>query len=179
MNRGPGKKKRKRFYSREKERQGGSMPKRWIEFPSETNPLLNPITNDILMDKETGKPVTLDMKEVMAGLMSHPLWNDGLDQAEAQDSILRAFDEAQKAKISGMWLAEADWRYLEAAAKNPKLALPNGMVQNGLGRLPFMARVYVPYLKAVTGAKTEAEKEKADREAEKAKKTQPPETVAG
>jgi hypothetical protein len=160
------KKKRDRFHKRLALRKGGktSMPKKWIEFPTPVT-FYDPDTREVIKVKETGKNDVMNFGEFLKVLMANPLWNEGYKQGQAQDSILRSYDEASAKNESGMWVAEEDHAFLDTAAKNPRTLLVSQMgpqVLNGFGRVPAMARQYLPFQDAIIRAKTESEKAKDD-----------------
>lgn len=145
--------------------------KRWIEFVPNTE-LKNPDTGETLLDKDTGKPVVITMEIFMKKLMANPLWNDGWNQAQAQDEIMKDFGMSQRAGATGMWVAEEHFPFLEQAAKNPRFVIVGAMgstSQTGFGFHPAMSRQFVPFQASIVNAKTEADKKKFEDELEKLK----------
>lgn len=144
------------------------MPKKWIEFPPKVM-FYDPATKEAIKDKD-GKETSMDFEEFLSALMGNPLWNEGFAQAQAQDSIMRAFEEAKEQNAPGMWVAEEDHKFLEKSAKEPKTVLIIGgtaQIMNGFGRHPSMSRQFLTLQESIIKAKSESEKAKADEERKK------------
>lgn len=123
------------------------MPQRKITFPAAVQ----------LVDPERGQPIegpegTLTFENFIAKLFANPLWNESWKHGMAQQSIARALKEG----VGSIVIAEEDWDYLSAAAKNPRTVLfvaGAGMqIQPGLGYHPSIAGQVVPMQLAIINA---------------------------
>lgn len=139
------------------------MPKRWVHFPDYVV-FYDPLTRQALQRKD-GSADVMDFGEFLQALMHNPVWSEGYAQAQAQDSILRAYEAATKNGEDGMWIAEEDHKILERTVREPKslhIGPLGPQITAGFGRHPSMARQFLPLQEAVIKAKTEIEKARAD-----------------
>lgn len=129
------------------------MPQRRIVIPA-------PIQ---LVDPGSGQPGAgphgmLDFAGFIAKLWSNPLWNESWKHGLAQQSISRALKEAIAKNEEVLILAEEDWEFLVAAAKNPRsamLIIDVGMqIMPGIGYLPSVAGQIVPMQLAIINAES-------------------------
>jgi hypothetical protein len=142
------------------------MGKRWIEFAADVQ-LRNPDNQEPLLDKDTKAPVVMTMKLFLDKLMGNPLWNEGWNQALAQDTIMKDFDEAKKAGHEGMWVLDEHYVFLEQAAKTPRYVIVTAMgstAQPGFGFHPSMSRQFVSFQASIINAQNEVGKAKLDAE---------------
>ena len=109
-------------------------------------------------DPITGAPVQapdgqLDFPGFLARLNTNPLWAESWQAAMAQRSINAAMKEAN----GHLTISEEDWKFLEAAAKNPRTMVngPGGTaVITGLGFVPSLSGQIVPFQLAIINAET-------------------------
>jgi len=111
-----------------------------------------------LIDPNTGVPVepptgTLDFQTFILKLFGNPLWVESALAAVAQRSINAALATAD----GHLTISEEDWKFLEAAAKNPRLMVMGAggsQVIPGLGFHPSLAGQVVPFQLAIINAET-------------------------
>lgn len=124
------------------------MPLRKITIPSPVQ----------LVDPATGAPVEppnglLDFRTFIVKLYGNPLWAESVLAAVAQ----RAIDAALATANGHLTISEEDWKFLDAAAKNPRTMVmgANGsVVIAGLSFHPSLSGQVVPFQLAVINAES-------------------------
>lgn len=129
------------------------MPIRYITKPAEVA-LVNPVTKEPLIDKDTGKQAVWTFDQIMHRLMHNPLWNETLAAMRSQQAIMDALEGAIEGVIA---IAEEDWTLLKQAAETPRTQIetPQGAaVATGLGLHPTIQRQLLPLLMRIIDAPT-------------------------
>ena len=96
----------------------------------------------------------LDFGTFLNKLNANPLWAETWQAGMAQRSIGTAFASAKEGHFV---ISEEDWKFLETAAKNPRMMLFGGgqtAVIPGLGLHPSLAGQVVVYQLAIINAET-------------------------
>lgn len=112
-----------------------------------------------LLHPETGAPVEgpeglFDFGSFLNKLNSNPLWVESWQAGMAQRSIGAAFTSAKEGHFV---ISEEDWKFLETAAKNPRMMLlgaGQSAVIPGLGIHPSLAGQVIPFQLAIINAET-------------------------
>jgi hypothetical protein len=96
---------------------------------------------------------TLDFATFIGKLQANPLWAETWQAALAQ----RAINAAMKDANGHLTISEEDWKFLETAAKQPRMMFmgPQGSgVIPGLGLHPSLSGQVVPFQLAIINAET-------------------------
>jgi len=124
----------------------GFVPQKRITFPAPIA-VIHPLTGT-----KTDQVITF--RSFIEQVFQNPIWNGSYQSARAQRSISDAAQSAEEKKETTFVISEEDWKILEQAVRDPKIAMANGEVVPGFGYQPTFARQILPMQEAVIQAES-------------------------